>query len=144
MARVLLITCTLAMALSIASAAPQAEQKIGRPVRVVSLSFNGKTLAEIAKVVDSEGAKGADLIVLPETRRGQNDHPESIDGPTITAMAALAKKHSTYLVCPMDRRDQQRRLNTAVLIDRGGKVIGAYDKVFPYWSEYDLKQPVAP
>ncbi len=143
-ARILLVTCTAAIALSASPASPQVEQRIGRPVRVVSLSFQGKTLAEIAKVVDSEGAKGADLIVLPETWLGQNDKPESVDGSTVTTMAALARKHSAYVVCPIDRRDENRRLNTAVLIDRGGKVIGAYDKVFPYWSEYDLKQPVVP
>ena len=119
-------------------------QKIGRPVRIVSLSFNGKSLAEIAEVVDREGAKGVDLIILPETWRGQEDSPESLDGPTVTAMAALAKKHSTYLVCPIDRRDGTHRLNTAVLIDRAGKISGVYDKVYPYWSEFDLKQPVEP
>jgi predicted amidohydrolase len=31
-----------------------------------------------------------------------------------------------------------------VVIDRSGKVVGNYNKVFPYWSEYDHKQPVQP
>ena len=125
-------------------AVQQPEQKIRRPVRVVSLSFNGKSLAVIAEVVDREGAKGVDLIILPETWRGQKDSPESLDGPTVTAMAALAKKHNTYLVCPIDRRDGTHRLNTAVLIDRTGTVTGVYDKVYPYWSEFDIKPPVEP
>ena len=118
-------------------AAQRPAQKIGRPVRVVSLSFNSKSLAVIADVVDREGAKGVDLIILPETWRGQEDSPESLDGPTVTTMAALAKKHSTYLVCPIDRRDGTHRLNTAVLIDRAGSISGVYDKVYPYWSEFD-------
>jgi predicted amidohydrolase len=122
----------------------QPGQKIGRPVRIVSLGFNNKSLAEIARVVDREGAKGADLIILPETWRGQKDSPETLDGPTVTALAGLAKKHSTYLVCPIDRQDGTRRLNTAVLINRQGKVSGVYDKVYPYWSEFDLKVPVEP
>jgi len=125
-------------------AVQQPDQKIGRPVRVVSLSFNGKSLVEIAEVVDREGAKGVDLIILPETWRGQKDSPESLDGPTVTAMAALAKKHSTYLVCPIDRRDGTHRLNTAILIDRTGNISGVYDKVYPYWSEFDIKPPVEP
>ena len=66
---------------------PPPAQKIGRPVRIVSLSFNGKSLAAIAEVVDREGAKGVDLIILPETWRGQEDSPESLDGPTVTTMA---------------------------------------------------------
>ena len=125
-------------------AVQQPVQKIGRPVRVVSLSFNGKSLAVIAEVVDREGAKGVDLIILPETWRGQKKSPESLDGPTVTAMAALAKKHNTYLVCPIDRRDGTHRLNTAVLIDRTGNISGVYDKVYPYWSEFDIKPPVEP
>jgi hypothetical protein len=39
----------------------------GRPVRITSLSFYDKSLAEIAHLVDDEGAKGVDLIALPET-----------------------------------------------------------------------------
>jgi predicted amidohydrolase len=121
----------------------ESPERIGRPVRVVSLSFQGKSLEEISKVVDREGAKGVDLIALPETWRGQKA-PEALDGPTVTAMAGLAKKHRTYIVCPIDRKDGRRRLNTAVLIDRNGKVAGTYDKVYPYWGEYDLKPPVDP
>ena len=63
--------------------------QIGRPIRVVSISFaNGKTLEEVVDVVDSEGAKGTDLIALPETWLGQTGHePETLAGPTVTAMA---------------------------------------------------------
>ena len=116
---------------------------IGRPVRVVSVSFaNGKTLAEIAGVVDRETAQGADLVALPETWLGQNDHiPEPIDGPTITTMAGLAQKHRTYIVCPIDRRDGAQRVNSSVLLDRNGAVACVYDKVYPYWSEFDV-QPI--
>ena len=127
-----------------AGAAQQQTQGSGRPVRVVSLSFHDRSLAEIADLVDREGAKGADLIVLPETWRGQKDSPEALDGPTISGMAALAKKHRTYLVCPIDRREGNRRLNSAVLLDRAGAICGVYDKVYPYWSEYELHPPVEP
>jgi predicted amidohydrolase len=124
---------------------PSAEnQTVGRPVRVVSLSFNHKSLEEISRVVDREGARGADLIILPETWRGQTDKPETLEGPIVTAVAALAKKHNTWVVCPIDRKDGKRRLNSAVLIDRAGQVASVYDKVYPYWSEFDLKPPVEP
>jgi predicted amidohydrolase len=151
--RRLFVLCTLLVAIApgyaestnhSAGAGQPPDQKIGRPVRVVSLSFNNKSVTEIAEVVDREGAKGVDLIILPETWRGQKDSLESLDGPIVTAMAALAKKHGAYLVCPIDRWDGQRRLNTAVLIDRAGRISGVYDKVYPYWSEFDLKPPVEP
>ena len=117
--------------------------KTGRPVRVVSLCFQNQDLAKIVKIVDEEGAKGTDIIVLPETWRGQKK-PETLEGETITALSELAKKHKTYILSPIDRKDGDLRLNSAVLIDRSGKVVFIYDKVYPYWSEFDLKPPVNP
>jgi predicted amidohydrolase len=113
----------------------------GRPVRITSLSFNCRPLEEIADVVDREGARGVDLIALPETWTNQSlNQPETLDGPVISAMAELARKHQTYIVCPLDRQDQEgeRRVNSAVLLDRAGRVAGIYDKVYPYWSEFAL------
>jgi predicted amidohydrolase len=119
-------------------------EQIGRPVRITSISFpNGRTLQEIAGIVDREAGAGSDLVLLPETWLGQGDHePEPLDGPAITTMAALAKKHHCYVVCPIDRIDGARRLNTSVLIDRAGQVAGLYNKVYPYWSEFDVRPPV--
>jgi len=116
-------------------------EQIGRPLRVTSISFSNRKLEEITAIVDTEGAKGADIIALPETWRGQKQ-PETLDGPTIQAMAALARKHHTYIVCPIDRQDGTKRLNSSVLLDRDGNVVSVYDKVYPFWSEYDVKPPV--
>lgn len=114
--------------------------KVGRPVRITSISFpNGVSLDEIAGHVDKAGSANVDVIALPELCRGQNDKTEEdLHGPTVTAMAALAKKYKTYIVCPIDRRNQNLRFNTVVLLDRSGEVACTYDKVFPYWSEYDV------
>ena len=120
--------------------ASETAEPAGRRVRVVSISFSGKSLEEIAEVVDEEGSRGADIIALPETWRGNNS--ETLDGPTIRTMSALARKHRTYIVCPIDRKEGDKRLNSAVLIDRSGEVACIYDKVYPYWSEFDLKPPV--
>ncbi|MBX3010037.1 MAG: carbon-nitrogen hydrolase family protein [Caldilineaceae bacterium] len=117
----------------------------GRPVRITSLSFYDKNLAEIAALVDMEGAKGVDLIALPETWNMQyKNQPETLTGPTVAVMCELAARHRTYLVCPIDRQDGERRVNSAVLIDRLGQVVSVYDKVYPYWSEFDLSPCVQP
>ena len=117
----------------------------GRPVRIVSLSFYNKPLSQICALVDEEAARGVDLVILPETWRGQNDSTiETLDGETISELSKLARKHRTYIVSPIDRRDGESRVNSAVLIDRNGKVVLVYDKVFPYWSEYDHKIKVQP
>src|SRR5882724_2715263 len=75
-----------------------------RPVRVVSIGFRpGLSLEAIAALVDKEGARGADIISLPETCRGLNSESgEQIDGPTVRAIAELARKHKVYVVCPID------------------------------------------
>jgi len=113
---------------------------VGRLVRITSISFpNGLSLDEIAEQVDKAASANVDVIALPELCRGQNDKSEEdLHGPTVTTMAALATKHKTYIVCPIDRRKRNLRLNTVVLLDRSGKVACVYDKVFPYWSEYDV------
>lgn len=118
--------------------------KLGRPVRIASIGFpNGLPLDEIADAVDKAGSANMDVIALPELCRGLNEKSEEdLHGPTVTAMAALAKKHHTYIVCPIDRRNGSLRLNTTVLLDRLGNVACTYDKVFPYWSEYDVHPPM--
>ena len=119
----------------------RAGERVGRPVRITCISFQeGLPLDEIVQHVDSAGAAHVDVVALPETCRGQDDKSEEdLHGPTVTAMSALAKKHHTYIVCPIDRRNGNLRLNTVVLLDRKGDVVCTYDKVFPYWSEYDVR-----
>ena len=109
--------------------------KIGRPVRIVSIGFTeGHQLEEITGLVDKEGAQGTDLIALPETWRGQDDKStETLDGPTVTAMASLARKHQTYIVCPIDRQEGKRRYNSSILLDRQGQVVLVYNKLYPVW-----------
>ncbi|MFN8494726.1 MAG: carbon-nitrogen hydrolase family protein [Caldilineaceae bacterium] len=120
-------------------------EPIGRPVRIVSLSFYDQPLDHIAALVDAEGGRGADLIALPETWNMQyKNQPEPLTGPTVTALVDLAQKHRTYIVCPIDRQDGDRRVNSAVLIDRLGRIVAVYGKVYPYWSEYDLNPAVQP
>lgn len=59
-------------------------------------------------------------------------------------MTDLAHKYHTYIVCPIDRLEGDHRVNSAVLIDRMGEVVCVYDKVYPYWSEFDRLPLVEP
>jgi predicted amidohydrolase len=118
-------------------------ESVGRPVRITSISFSCRPLEAIIKTVDQEGARGADLMALPETWAGQSlNQPETLDGPIISAMSELARKHKTWIVCPLDRLDGNRRVNSAVLLDRHGEVAGIYDKIYPYWKEFGLSPTV--
>lgn len=119
------------------------EQHIGRPVRVTSISFGVRPLEAIVDIVEAEASRGTDLIALPETWAGQQQNrPETLDGPIISAISDIARRHNTWIICPIDRLDGNRRVNSAVLIGRDGRVAGTYDKVYPYWSEFDLAQIV--
>jgi predicted amidohydrolase len=120
------------------------QKKIGRPVRIVSISFDVKVkhLDEIAALVDREGAKGTDLIVLPETWQGTLASPEALDGQVTATMSALAKKHRAYIVSPIFRKgDDGKIYNSAVLLDREGEIGMIYDKVYPYWNEFGPDGP---
>ena len=123
--------------------ASNATEKTGRPVKVVSLCFQNEDFSRIIKIVDEEGAKGTDIIVLPETWRGQS-RPETLEGETITELSKLAGKNHTYILSPIDRTDGKSRYNSSVLINREGKVVFVYDKIYPYWSEFDLTPAVTP
>ncbi len=115
---------------------------VGKAVRIVSLSFKPAGLAQIAALVEAEAARGADLICLPETWRGP-DTRETLEGETVAALSRIARAHRTYVVCPLYRMDHGVRLNSSILIDRAGQVACVYDKIFPYWSELDLRPPAA-
>jgi predicted amidohydrolase len=121
----------------------QTENKIGRPVRVASISFEAKSLQEISEIIDREGSKGVDIIALPEMWKGTNSEPETLDGVVVSTMAQLAKKHSMYIVCPILRKGNGFKLvNSSVLLDRQGNIVFVYDKVYPYWEELKTNPPV--
>jgi predicted amidohydrolase len=128
---------------TMAQADPPIQPAVGKPVRIVSLSFKAASLERIAGIVDAEGQKGVDLVALPEAWRG-SDVVETLKDATITTMSQLARKHKSYIVSPIYRRAPGGRLNSSVLIDRTGTVVSVYDKVYPYWTEFDLQPPALP
>ena len=75
-------------------------------------------LEDITALLRLEGAFDTDLVVLPEYWRAL-EQPEPLDGSTIQAVAEAARACGMYVVCPLDRLDENgRRLNSAVLISR--------------------------
>ena len=124
-------------------------EKIGRPVRVVSIGFHAgqHPLEWIVNQVDQEAARGTDIIALPETFHGQaanGTSAETLDGPTINAMSRLARKYRTYIVCPIDRKEGKQRFNSAMLLDREGRVACVYNKIYPVWGEECMDHSVQP
>ncbi len=113
---------------------PQPIPLYGRPARIVSLPMYNQGLEKTLKAIDQQGAAGADLILLTEIWQGEGAI-DTLDDPAMTALAALAKKHHTYIVSPIDRKDGNTVYNSSVLFNREGKVSGIYDKVYPVMSD---------
>ena len=110
----------------------------GRQVKVaaICIGFGGDHDQKIKLALEhleTAGQKGVDIACLPEEFAGIT--PELVTGPTVSAVAALAKKHGMYVVCPIREQAGEEQYNTAVLLDRQGRVAGQYRKVFVFWGE---------
>ena len=125
---------------------------MGKPVRITSIGFTGRpqdctpanpyplrTLEEMKGYIESCTRENqTDLILLPEFWPGASVI-QDLEGDVITEMGRLARKYNTYIICPISRKTVQiPKLNSAVLLDRQGKVAGVYDKHYPFWSEYEI------
>lgn len=146
--RMLLLVSTLVCTVSFVSGT-NGEDNIrislpGRRVKVATIAIgrtgnrdrnhHDKKLSLALDHLETAGQQGVDIACLPEEFAGTT--PETIPGPTTKAVAELAKKYHMYVVCPMcEQSDDGRQYNTAVLLDRAGKVQGKYREVFIWWGE---------
>ena len=113
-----------------------------RTVRVASINLRPRethsaeqSVAEFIAVIRKSVAS-ADVILLPEgitvvgTGKHYPDVAESIPGPTTERLAQVAREKNAYIVAGIYERDGAAIYNTAVLIDRTGRFIGKYRKVY--------------
>jgi predicted amidohydrolase len=104
-----------------------------------------RTLSGLVDAMASQAAKehpgrGLDLGILSEDAVTSTSGPPSqravpLRGRVQDAFAALARKHRTYLLVPLDLAEEGPRgtftSNAAVLFDRKGDVVGVYRKAHP-------------
>jgi predicted amidohydrolase len=86
-------------------------------------------------VLDRAAAGKPDLVLLTETfiERGI-DRPvaeagEPIPGPTTKILSEKARQHHSWAAMSLLERDGEDVFNTAVLVDREGRIAGKYRKV---------------
>ncbi len=114
-----------------------------RPVRVAALHHYAKgntraqaNVEEYCAAIDRAAEANPDLIVLPEamtavgTELSYLQVAEPIPGPTSERLGEKAREHHCYLVACYNEREGNAVYNTAVLIDRQGKVVGKYRKCY--------------
>ena len=87
-----------------------------------------------------------DIVCLPEHFADQA--PEAVPGGTVTErIRGWARKHAVYVIFGLTRQDAGRVYNSAVVVGRGGEIIGIYDKIHPRKGEigrYHTRHPDAP
>jgi predicted amidohydrolase len=114
-----------------------------RNVTVASINFRpsgSKSAAEnvrrFVEVVDKTVPAKVDVILLPEgitivgTGKTYVDVAEPVPGPTTDRLGEAARRHNAYVAAGIYEREGSAVYNTAVLIDRTGKVVGRYRKVY--------------
>lgn len=118
-----------------------------RQVRVatVRLRPNGPDpIARFTELVEAKVAEGgADIVLLPEgaplvgTGKKYVDVAESVPGTVTARLGALAKRKRAWVVAGVLEREGKAVYNTAVLLDREGRVAGKYRKVYLPREEYE-------
>ena len=110
----------------------------GRKAKITSIGFGQRPLDAFIGIVDGEAQKGCDLILLPEACTG-NDIIEGLDGSSVGRISEIAARRGVYIVFPIYRKSEEHeRINSSILIGRKGEICGVYDKVYPFWSEFEL------
>jgi predicted amidohydrolase len=81
-----------------------------------------------------------DIACLPEMF--SNRAPESVPGPITERLSDWARANSSYVLFGMRTKKNGTIYNTAILMDRQGKIIGQYDKIHP--TDYEIKDGTTP
>jgi beta-ureidopropionase len=112
------------------------------PLNDESLSvqlIKDKALEAHLPLIEEAGQKGVQILCLQEIFNGPYfcpsqairwyDAAESVPGPTVETMQAIARKHSMAMVVPVYEREQAGiYYNTAAVLDADGKYLGKYRK----------------
>ena len=114
-----------------------------RPVKIAAVNLRPQgthsaeaNVSQFIDAIERTVPAKTDIILLPEgitvvgTGKQYVDVAESIPGPTTERLGRVAKQHSSYLVAGIYEREDHTVYNTAVLLDREGRVAGKYRKVY--------------
>ena len=153
MASTLVLSIAMASRAENASGPEQAKMQGKLGSRMVGVSCicrpPGRSIAEMEKLIDTAALDKPDLIVLTEgcmeqapsrasrEERDAKSDPLPEPGPITQFLMRKAAQHRTYIIASYWRKAPQGpgRFNSAVLLDRQGKLVGYYDKMFPTIGE---------
>jgi predicted amidohydrolase len=124
------------------SAAGRARNPVVRVVTVsqADLRRSDNLLEETMERLDRAAAFRPDIAALPEVF--VDTPPEAVPGPVTKRLAEWARRHGSYVVFGIKTTAGGRVFNSAMLLDRDGKVLGQYDKLHP--TEGELQKGIHP
>ena len=121
-----------------------------RPVRIATIRFEPKgagsgaeAVRRCLEVVDKTVSGPTDVILMGETitwagtRGPYSEVAEPIPGPSTARLAEVARARKTYIATSLVEREGSAFYNTAVLIDREGRLVGKYRKVNLPYDEFE-------
>ena len=76
-----------------------------------------------------------DIVCLPELF--SDGDAEVVPGPVTERLSAWARANSSYVIFGLRTKKAAKDYNSAVLLDRDGKIVGEYDKMHPTDQEID-------
>jgi len=127
---------------------PPRKVKIGTVYLRPRNSTPERNLELFCQQVEAAGKLGLDIVCLGEaittvgTGKRLYEVAEPIPGPSTRRLGEVARKHRIWVVAGLTERDGNTIYNTAVLIDRNGKLAGKYRKV--HLPREEWKQGITP
>ena len=104
--------------------------------------------------MEKAAAYQPDIICLPETfntsmvseRRPRREiaEDENAPGPVTSRIGEFAKKHNCYVICPIVTTNEGKYYNSAILLDREGKISGVFHKTRPVDTEIRKGKGIIP
>ena len=88
--------------------------------------------------LDKAAQRKVDVALLPEMFNGSKAQgAEPLDGPSGKLLSSKARKGKMYTSASFYEKRGDLVYNTAPLFDREGKLVGGYEKYYPYDPELD-------
>ena len=94
-------------------------------------------IAVMERAAHAAAAAGSRLIVFPELfltgynigRQALHELAEPVDGPSVGAIAGIARRHGIAIIAGMPERSGDVVFNAALAVDEAGSVAGLYRKI---------------